>query len=209
MRIVDPAEWKRKPLCDFFGQLDFPFYGVTCRVDVTHAVAHAKQARLSFYHTVTWASMRAVNAVEAYLYKVRGETIVRHECLSPSFVASAEDDLFKMVHLEWRTGEPLADFCARAQAKADAQTSLLPDPDDEARDDFVYISCLPWLDFSMITQEMAFNRDDSIPRFTWGKYSEEAGALTMPYAVQVNHRLVDGRHIAAFYEALQRELDAL
>lgn len=209
MRVVDLEQWKRKPLCDFFGQLDFPFYGLTCRVDVTRMLARAKREGVSSYYAAMWASMRAVNSLDAYLYKIRGNEIVRHDFLSPSFVDPAEDDLFKVVTLDWRPEEGLVDFCTRARAVSNAQSALLPAPDEEARDDLVYLSCLPWLDFTMITQEMAFNRDDSVPRFTWGRYGGDSAARTMPYAVQVNHRLIDGRQVGAFYEALARELAAL
>lgn len=209
MQVIDPAGWKRKPLCDFFGQLDFPFYGVTFRVDVTRLIERAKTEGISSYYAAVWASMRAVNGLDAFLYKVRGDTIVRHDFLSPSFTVPAEDELFKIVNLSWRPDEPLTEFCARAKRKVEVQTALLPSDADEARDDLVYISCLPWLDFSMLTNETSLNRDDSVPRFTWGKYGGTAGARTMPYSVQVNHRLIDGRAIGAFNAALQRALDAL
>ncbi len=209
MQVIDPAGWKRKPLCDFFGRLDFPFYGVTFRVDVTRLCLRAKEEEgVSTYLAAIWASMRAVNGLDAFLYKLRGQTVVRHDALCPSFVVPTEDELFKIVHVDWLPEEPLADFCNRAQDACRAQETFINEA-DEARDDLVYISCLPWLDFTMLTNEMAFNRDDSIPRFAWGKFTVENGVHTMPYSVQVNHRLLDGRHIGAFYEALQRELNAL
>lgn len=207
MERIDPGEWKRKALSDFFGQLDFPFYGVTFRVDVTRLYARAKALSLPVYYATIYASMRAANGVDAFLYKLRGEEVVRHNVLSPSFTVP-EGELFKIVHVDWRAGESAADFCRRAGDAAAAQTGFI-DHAGEARDDLVYISCLPWLDFTMITQEMAFNREDSIPRFTWGKMVEQAGARTMAYAVQVNHRLVDGGHLGAFSQALQLELDSL
>lgn len=207
MEWIDPAQWKRKPLCDFFGELDFPFFGVTFRVDMTTFYTRAKAAGLPIYYATIYSSMRAANQVEPFLYKIRGDKIVRHPFLSPSFTAPADDGLFRVVNVEWLPNESAADFCARAKEADKVQTNLLPSPEDEARDDFVYISCLPWLDFTMITQEMALNRDDSIPRLTWGKIVEENGRRTMAYAIQVNHRVSDGQHIGAFAEALQRELD--
>ncbi len=207
MERIDPAQWKRKEISDFFGKLDFPFYGVTFRVDVTHLYARAKALSLPVYDSLIYASMRAINGVDAFSYKLRGTDVVRHAVLSPSFTVP-DGELFKIVHLDWLPAEGMADFCRRSKEAAAAQTGFI-NYDEEIRDDLVYISCLPWLDFSMITQEMAFDREDSIPRLTWGQIVENAGKRTMAYSVQVNHRLVDGVHLGAFAQALQRELDSL
>ena len=136
MQVIDPAGWKRKPLSDFFGQLDFPFYGVTFRVDVTRMCMRAKEAGVSAYFAAIWASMRAVNGLDAFLYKLRGQTVVRHDALNPSFVVPTEDELFKIVHVDWLPEEALADFCNRAQAVCRAQETFINEA-DEVRDDFV------------------------------------------------------------------------
>lgn len=208
MERLEWSAWKRRELADFFGRLDCPFYSVAFRVDVTRLFAHAKAERLSVYHSVLWASMRAVNAVDAFLYKLRDGGVVRHDFLSPSFVEPTEGDLFKIVNVDWRQAEPLDAFCARVKAKSDAQERFI-DEAAEARDDFVYVSCLPWIDFTALTNETSFDRDDCVPRLTWGRITEGAdGRRTMAYSVQANHRVLDGRHIGQFSAALQAELDA-
>lgn len=209
MRYIDPAQWRRKPVSDFFGGLDFPFYSTAFRTDVTGLYARAKASGVSVYHAVAWASMRALNGVDAFLYKLRGDTIVRHDFLSPSLVEPAADgELFKIVHVDWLPGEPMEAFCTRVAELAEKQDFFI-DMVDEARDDLAYLSCLPWLDFTMLTQEMSCRRDDSIPRLTWGKIVPGPdGARGMTCSIQVNHRLVDGRHIGRFAEALQSEFDA-
>lgn len=49
---------------------------------------------------------------------------------------------------------------------------------------------------------------DSNPRLTWGRFEERDGRAVMPVTVLVNHALVDGVHIGAFFEALERETGA-
>ena len=56
---------------------------------------------------------------------------------------------------------------------------------------------------------MDLNPDDSIPRITWGKYEMRAGRLTLPYAVQLNHRLLDGWHLSQLVGGVQNFLDCL
>ena len=53
------------------------------------------------------------------------------------------------------------------------------------------------------------SRDDSNPRFSWGKFTEENGRVTLPVSLFVNHALADGLHIARFFQGLETELAAL
>lgn len=198
-RYIDEAKWPRKPLADFFGQTDYPFYALTGRVQAQALYARAKEEGLSFYMCMIWAVMSAVNSEEAFLYKLRADGVYRHDYLSPSFTDTAEDGLFKIVSLDWECAEPMRAFALRARAAADAQAFLIPSEESEARDDLVYLSSLPWLDFSSLTNERNFDRNDSIPRIGWGRLCED-GSLAV--SVDVNHRLIDGKHIAAFFSAL-------
>jgi len=44
---------------------------------------------------------------------------------------------------------------------------------------------------------------DSIPRFAWGKFFPEGQALKIPLSVQGHHALMDGIHMAKFYEKVE------
>lgn len=209
IELIPLAEWERKPICDLFAPTS-PFYAMTFRTDVTHLYERAKRDGLSVYSLCVYVTMQAVNSVPAFLCKLRnGDTVARLPYLSPSFTAPTEEGLFKIVNVEWRPGERAESFCARMQENTAAQTELLPSAEDEARDDFAYLSCVPWLDFMTLTHETPKDCDESAPRLAWGKIVESEGKRSMSYSVQVNHKLLDGRHIAAFADALQLACDAL
>ena len=53
------------------------------------------------------------------------------------------------------------------------------------------------------------SRDDSNPRFSWGKFTEENGRVTLPVSLFINHALADGWHVTRFYRNLDRELAEL
>lgn len=199
---IDLSRWPRKPISDAFSALEYPFYSLTCRAEVGALYARAKAENVSFYLSMVWAVMSALNATDAFLYKLRDDGVYRHDYLSPSFTDSAEDGLFKIVSLDWTPGESMADFARRARAVSDAQTFLLPSEESEARDDFVYLSCLPWLDFTSLTNERSLDRNDSVPRIGWGKLTRAGESASLPVSIDVNHRLIDGAHIGAFFDAL-------
>ena len=101
----------------------------------------------------------------------------------------------------------LDEFCRTAKAKSDAQKTFL-DQSGEL-DDLIYISCTPWFDLTGCTNERDFDKDDNIPRITWGKYVPESGRETLGMSLEVNHRFIDGYHLGLFYKHLQANIDAL
>lgn len=76
-------------------------------------------------------------------------------------------------------------------------------------DDLVYLSCLPWFDLTCCMNERNFDKDDAIPRITWGKYVRQDDRETLGLSIEVNHRFVDGVHLGRFYEALQQKINDL
>ena len=91
---------------------------------------------------------------------------------------------------------------AQQERRAKAQPSL--EDGDEALSLF-FVSCLPWLHYSAISQPTPFPADSN-PRITWGKYQEVAGQVQLPVTLLVHHALVDGIHLARFFENLEKEL---
>ena len=209
MERIDRSQWRRSAHCDFFGGIEVPFYSVTFRLDVTALAAYCKAHALSFYAGMIWCTMRALNGVDEFLYEIHGEDVFRLPLRNPSYTYPYDGDLFGICTIPWQPGESLAAFDARRRAAEAQNPSPLPTAEADAAGHCVYISCLPWFDYEHVAQEFPIDRDDSTPRVLWGKYLPDAnGRLTLAYTAQVNHRLIDGIHIARLKDALQAELDA-
>ena len=75
-------------------------------------------------------------------------------------------------------------------------------------DDCLYLSAIPWLCFTGLTHAENLDRDDAIPRISWGSWFWLGDRLLLPFSVQAHHALVDGVHLGQFIDALQKKLDA-
>ena len=71
--------------------------------------------------------------------------------------------------------------------------------------DKLFISSLPWVSYTTLVQPVP-QPADSHPRISWGKYFLQEGRTLLPVSILCHHALVDGLHLAAFYQALDREL---
>lgn len=96
------------------------------------------------------------------------------------------------------------------QAAEAKNPSPVPTAEADAAGHDVYISCVPWFDYTHIAQEFPLDNTDSTPRIMWGRFTEdEKGGKTLSYTVQVNHRLIDGIHLARLFEGLNGAISEL
>lgn len=207
MTVVDKSTWPRREHYDFFAAMSHPFYSITFPVDVTALREYTKRNHLSFYYSMVYCVTKAMEATEAFRYKCRGEDIILHDRLVPSFTDLKKgSDLFHITTLE--AGEDLADFCRRAGEQSAAQTCFITQgPWDE--DQLIYFTCLPWFPLTALTNERNADPGDSVPRVSWGRWEERDGRTVLSLSLELNHRLLDGVHAGQFYEALCRRLEAL
>lgn len=206
LQIVDMETWERREAYEFFSRMEYPFYSVTIPVDVTNVKAVSSRAGVSFYHLMIWVCTKAVNAVPAFRLRVRDGQVVRLAHTEPSFTSlRGGSEQFQIITIPWE--EDWVAFCGRAAEVSGAQTAFITPA--SADDGLIYFSCLPWFDFTALTNEHRLDRDDTVPRLAWGKYFTENGRLMVHLSVEVNHRLLDGRHIGALKERLDDEIATL
>ena len=200
MKKIDPASWERREIFEFFSPQSDPFYSVCFRLDVTELRRYCKEHTLSFYYAMVFLVTHAANDTEAFLYTIENGEVFLLERREPSFTDRATGErYFRIVTMPCR-GD-LAAFCAAAKENSRAQPFFIDYASE--RKDLLYLSTLPWLDLTALTNERDFDRDDAIPRIAWGKYVEENGRLKLGMSVEVNHRFVDGADIGAFAGRLE------
>ena len=207
MKVIDKETWPRRGHYEFFAPMSNPFYSLTFPVDVTNLKSYTKRNKLSFYYSLVYLVTKAMDQVEAFRYKCRGEEIVLHDHLIPSFTdLKPGSELFHITTLE--AGEDMAGFCRRAGEASRAQTAFItagPWPGDQ----LIYFTCQPWFPITSLTNERDLNPEDSVPRVAWGKYEEKDGRLVLSMSLELNHRLVDGVHVGQFYQRLNALMEAL
>ncbi len=207
MREIDMASWSRREHFEFFRRADLPFYNVNANVDVTGLRECARARALSFNSVLIHVAMRAVNGVENFRYRLRGETVVLHDRLHPSFAHLKEgEELFRMITVDFV--DDLLEFAVGVREAIDASNSWFGLEKLVGRDDLVFISSLPWISFTGVDHTLSLKREDAMPRLTWGKCFEEHGRTLLPFNVQVNHMFVDGLHVGRFFERLDAEIRA-
>ncbi|MDE6932065.1 MAG: chloramphenicol acetyltransferase [Oscillospiraceae bacterium] len=206
-RWLDMDDFPRRAHFEYFSGLAYPYVGTTANVDITDALKRIKEEKLPFFLTICYCAVRAANGVPELRQRIKEGRIVEFDQCRVSHTVALEDETFCYCTLE---NEPdLAAYAAagrKAQEAAKEKASIEEDP-DESLDKF-FVSSLPWLSYTALIQPVP-SPADSNPRITFGKYFTQGERVLMPVTLLCNHALVDGRHIAAFYHGMERELAAV
>lgn len=202
MKEININTWERKEHFAFFSQNDLPFYNVNFNVDISGLRKYTKGNGLSLNNTLIYLTVKSLNRIPNFQYRIVNGKVVQYEQLHPSFACLRDnEELFRLITVEYC--EDLARFDrlvrdAIQESKQYFDLSLLT-----GRSDFVFISTLPWIPFTGLDHTLSLKKEDAIPRVSWGKFSESEGKIVLPYNIRVNHIFVDGIHVGRFFQVFQ------
>lgn len=203
---LDMETYRRRAHFDYFRQMAYPYVGMTANVDITRVVEMAKEKKTSFFLNLLHLVGNAANDMESFRQRIREDRIVQYARCMTSHTVAMPDGTY--VYCAADPSLPLEQFLkttAQKQRDAIALGELREEVEVES---LIFISCIPWLAYTALTQPVP-NPADSNPRITWGKHFEQNGRRMLPLTVLVNHSLMDGQQVAAFYGHLQGKIDRI
>ena len=202
MKYIEFNNPHRKKHFDFFKNMNHPHFSITANVDIHFLLSQIKEEGLPFMPTIAWAVSKVANGLPPFRQRIRGGQVVEHEVVHPSFAVDTEAaDVFSFCEVKYTDDYPA--FISDALKKI-ATTKTQPSFEDEhGRDDYLFLSSIPWVSFTGITHAMHYHPHDSVPRITWGKYFEQNGKTMLPLSVQVHHALVDGKYVGRYFQGFE------
>lgn len=207
MKHIDMAEYPRREHFNHFIGMAYPYVGVTVEVDVTDLLNLCREKGYSFYLTVLHAVALAADEVPEFRRRIDGDGIIEFDGCPTSHTELKPDGTYAYCTLHHHM--PLGEYLQKAEAARTAARESGTIEEEAEVQSMYFISTLPWLHYTQLIQPVACG-EESNPRFTWGKYQQNAeGRVMMPLSVLVHHALADGLHIAAFYEAFNRQMRQL
>ena len=204
---IDLENYPRRQHFAYFCSLPYPYVGVTNNVDVTALVAFCKQRGYSFYLTFLHLAALAADDIREFRQRVHSKGIVEYPECPTSHTELLDDGTYCYCTL--RHHMPLEEYMAYAEkARQQCRENGSIAEGDEAQSMY-FISTLPWLHYSALIQPVA-GGEESNPRITWGKFQDDAlGRKQLPVTVLVHHGLVDGIHLARFYQNLEQKIQEI
>lgn len=204
---LDLETFPRRQHLAYFSSLAYPYVGVTNNVDVTELVQFCRQQQHSFYLLFMHAAALAADGVPELRQRIRNGEVVEYSECPTSHTELLDNGTYAYCTLHHHMS--LEAYLAQAES-ARTQCRLNGSIEEDADSESMYfISTLPWLPYTALIQPVA-GGGDSNPRITWGRFQPDAvGRQQLPVTLLAHHGLVDGIHIARFYENLEKELQEL
>lgn len=207
MKLLDLNQWKRKEHFEFFSKMASPYFGVVAAVDCTKAYEKAKALNISFFAYYFHKSMQAINAIKEFKYRIIDGKVYEFDIIHAGTTIARKDGTFAFAYIPFDNDFDTFNNALKLEIKAVENSIGLRLNDDDIKKDLIRHSSLPWLSFSAILHPTNFNKEESVPKIVFGKYEEKDGKKIMPISVEAHHGLVDGFHIAQYFEKFQYLLD--
>lgn len=200
--IIDISKWNRREHYSFFGNMPDPFFGLTAKIDFTDCYASAKSSGRSFFLMSLHRILTALNSVPELRCRIEDGNVVRYDKIGASPTIARDDGSFGFAYFDFYDDFDTFEREAKMEIERVKNGTGLSMNENESRQDIIYFTSIPWVDFSDIKHAGTHSPGDSIPEIAVGKLVDEGGRKLMSVSIVVNHGLADGRHLGQFFDAI-------
>ena len=202
---IDMQSYARRAHFEYFSSLAYPYIGATVNIDITEFLLRTKAAGQPFFLSFLYHVSNAANAVAELRRRILDGCIVEFGRCATSHTVALEDGTFCYCKLD-SSAPSLAEFLPYAREKQEDAKRMANIEDGEDAISLIFTSSTPWFSYTSIVQPVPMPADSN-PRITWGRYFEQNGRMLIPVTVLCHHALVDGIHLASFFDGLKKRLD--
>jgi len=206
MKIIDVEKWNRKEHFEFFSKRDNPFFGIVTEMDVSKAYNFAKKNQVSFFAYYMYQSLRAVNRVEAFKYRIQDGKVVCFDTIHAGSTLLRTDTTFAFSFIPFSENFEIFNQNLHQEIQEVEQSTGLRASSKTNRADQIYYSAIPWIKFTGLTHAKDMGNADSVPKISFGKLYEKDQKKMLPMSVDVHHGLMDAFHVGQYVEEFQKLL---
>jgi chloramphenicol O-acetyltransferase type A len=164
-----------------------------------------KRERTSVWLTYHYLALKAANEIEPFRYRLRQGKVLVHDVINGGTTLMLPNETFTLVYFDY--AESFRKFMEGATRAVDeirnGDGAFSPRHEDDAR---IHCTTLPWISFTSFSHARRWGREDSVPKISFGKFTEENGRTLMPFSVEVHHSLMDGLHVGRFIARIEEML---
>lgn len=205
-RYLDMAAYARRDEYDYFRSLAYPYVGVTVLADITPLHARVRAEGLPFFLSLLYVTSRAAHEIPELRQRMRADGIVEYDVCPTSHTVSLGGGRYCYCML--RADRPFEVFLPAAiEAQEDAKRAASMEESAADAESLFFVSTMPGIAFTSFVQPTPYPADSN-PRFMFGKFFAAGDRILLPFSVQVNHALLGGQQLTAFFEALDRHIAA-
>lgn len=206
---IDINGFGRKEQYCFFSQFEISYYSVTIPVYIKDMVKVEKKYGFSLYGLFAYVLLAANNEVLNFCYRRENDDIYKYNMIDASCTCLKDENLQYSNRIIFK--EDLREFMNLFMKKKQEAENGKQFSDLGGNSNIIYLSTLPWFRLKNVTSVRQNIKDDTIPRYSWGKIYGDNEWVDM--IIEVSHLFIDGYHISLLINKVKenilklRELD--
>ncbi|MHC1712306.1 MAG: CatA-like O-acetyltransferase [Solidesulfovibrio sp.] len=200
MKRIEVSQWDRRDHFEFFQERRNPCLCISSGVNVENLTQYRQGNPVRFTDCVYYAAMLAANAVKELRYRLVNRSPVEFSRVNAAFtyVPSGRELHSNCVASFDKVFSIFQENIQCSRNAADINPTLTPEGGESQG--LVYMTCLPTVFFTSLTNPWGDPWVDTVPRVAFGKVNDEK---MMPISVEALHSFVDGKHVGEFLESVQ------
>ena len=203
---IDLSTWYRREHFEFYKTFKHPFFNVCATVDVAKTLKYCNENQLSFFICSLFILGYSANQIAPFRYRINGNDVDVHDDVDISCTVLNKDESFSFC--EFGCCNDFDVFYQQAEQRlTDIKNGFKTLTSPNNKKNKVFCSVLPWLHFTSFSHAQKQSEHDSIPKIVMGKYKKNHNEMAMPVSVEVHHAIVDGLHVAQYFEMLQQNFN--
>lgn len=206
MKQIDIENWNRKEHYHFFSKKQSPYLGITANVKCTKACIEAKEFGRSLFAHYLHCSLTVANNIPEFKYRIIDDMVFELEKINAGATVSREDHTFAFIFAEYDADFDVFNKKLKKEIEEVKNSTGLRLNNDDIKLDLIRYTTLPWVKFTSLLHPTNFDNNDSVPRISFGKIFEKQGGKYLPVSVEAHHGLMDGYHIARYFEEFENLL---
>jgi chloramphenicol O-acetyltransferase type A len=203
MKIIDVATWERREHFHFFQNRERPQFSITFNLDITDLIERkaqldAEHGGLRLTDFLYFLVSKTMNAIPEFKTRIVDGNIVEFETVDLAFTHIPKGRKLHancvLRHADSFGG--CIENINAARAEADARPTLTPA--GGGGQDMVYVSVIPGISFTAVTNPWGDPRSDTVPRIILGGVFASNGRKHLPVSIEALHSFIDGVHMTRF-----------
>ena len=205
VKTIEMETWPRKESFEFFKNYEYPYFNVCSQLEITRTFHYLKKHDVSKYSAILWLLSAAANQVTEIRYRIRDNVVVQHDRVDPAHTLLTDKKLLAFCTTKYSRNVP--QFLNQVTKDIKEVKSNPKMENKKDIDNLLYVTCVPWINFTSITHPIKDISKDSFPRISWGKFIHDRDKIFMPVSLHLHHALADGYHAGLFFNYLEELIE--
>ncbi len=202
----------RRDRFDFFESFESPILNLTLDLEVPNFMSFCKREELPVFHFFLFFLMKSLNELDHFKYRIVNGEVIKNDLIHGSYTVLNQDQLFNYTCFKYQNN--VSSFISESLKAREISTrskTLLNTAIEESSNttkDYVFITSLPWFNFTSIQHPIYKFKSSDVPSIAWGKFNLiDSNKIRMPFSIQVHHGFVDGLHIHQLMEKISSSIE--